>query len=206
MGYAGLSACSAGADDIQNIARMYYRVLTHCGRTCGQQQWRLYLDENSSLDWDDITGYIRRTRVARFKPYFLSLFEDYRERFYVIEVSKQDSRKEPLVQLADIFVGLGCFSVDKRDKFKVWTQARERYNQPALFPNNGAECRQAESRAELARFELIAELSNHCKVKRLGVSLKRRWHLWTPQPRRPINFWIYEPQHDLDKAPTRLKG
>jgi len=194
-----------GRDDSQNVGRMYYHVLTHCGRMCGQRRWRLYPDDGSCLDWEDIALYIRRTRVVRSKPYLISLFEEGGERFEILEVSKQDSRKEPLVQLADIFVGMGCFSVDRSDKLKRWTEEQNRRSQLVLLPELD-HAHDAQSRSERARFELVAGLNGLCKATRLGVSLERRWHLWTPAPRAPINFWMYKPQHDSDKAPTRRKG
>jgi hypothetical protein len=27
--------------------------------------------------------------------------------------------------------------------------------------------------------------------------------LWTPKCSNPVNFWLYVPQHDLDKAPIK---
>jgi len=36
----------------------------------------------------------------------------------------------------------------------------------------------------------------------MGVSLRKYKGLRTMKPSNPINFWWYEPQSDLDKAPT----
>lgn len=42
-----------------------------------------------------------------------------------------------------------------------------------------------------------------CKDRRMGVSLRGGSGLWTPDPRMQLIFWLYEPQHPGDVAPTR---
>ena len=42
------------------------------------------------------------------------------------------------------------------------------------------------------------------KAKKLGVSLRKTRGFWTPDPKEhPINFWLYEAQHDADRAPVK---
>jgi hypothetical protein len=55
----------------------------------------------------------------------------------------------------------------------------------------------------MERFQVLYEFDGGCKNRKMGVSLKTFGGLKTLDPRRPINFWWYEPQHEMDKAPTR---
>jgi hypothetical protein len=184
---------------------MYYKILVHCGRTCNVHRWRVYPDTNSALNWRDITDYLEKTRVTKSKPYLLRLFEENNKNFDIVELAPQDSKEEPLVQLADIFVGMGCFSLQKREKLQKWLQRQQHHNQQSLLPIDD-EINGEESRAEGARFELIHIFYKECKTKKLRVSLETKGYLWTPNQRNPINFWLYQPQHDTDKAPTKQKS
>ena len=62
------------------------------------------------------------------------------------------------------------------------------------------------SNREINRFELLNYFNNCCKKEKLGVSLDSFCCLCTRNPKYPINFWHYEPQHEQDKAPTKAKN
>lgn len=59
------------------------------------------------------------------------------------------------------------------------------------------------SKSDLVRFYLLNHFDEECKKRKLGVSIKEKGYLHTFNPENPINFWNYEPQHGMDKAPTR---
>lgn len=59
-----------------------------------------------------------------------------------------------------------------------------------------------ESHWEIGQFRIFNSL---CKQQRSAVSLKSNRGLWTPNPVNPLNFWMYEPQHPEDRAPTKVK-
>ncbi|MGQ9925796.1 MAG: hypothetical protein ACUVS4_02890 [Chloroflexaceae bacterium] len=59
------------------------------------------------------------------------------------------------------------------------------------------------SRSSKERFLVLKAFDEGCKQRKLGVSLCTKRGLWTPEPERPINFWLYEPQHPEDKAPSK---
>jgi len=120
-------------------------------------------------------------------------------------IETRSSKDEPIVQLADLFAGFARFSREKGKRYWSWLKTEETKCQPSLFlieDNNSGEI----SKADKARFSLLREFDNFCKKRKLGVSLKEKKYLWTPNPENPVNFWSYEPQHEMDKAPTRLAG
>ena len=59
------------------------------------------------------------------------------------------------------------------------------------------------SNTDEKRLRLIYDFAKCCKDSKLGVSINTHSFLITPDPKNPINFWHYEPQHEEDKAPTR---
>ena len=194
-----------GRDDSENLKRMYYKVLVHVARKWRQQVWDLYPDEQSGIDWAEIQSYLNRTSIIRKKPDLLYLFEPVKEHFLFHSVTPQVSKAEPLVQLADLFGGMAAFSREKGERYQKWLSTQQSQQQLAFIEveeDLGAEL----SKGDKVRFKLLYEFDTLCKRSRMGVSLKTRGYLWTPDPANPINFWNYEPQHEEDKAPTRPAG
>ena len=104
----------------------------------------------------------------------------------------------PVVQLADLFAGIAVFSGDKYPAYAQWLS--QSAGQTELF---GGDTTPGFSNRQRYRFELLRELDQLCKQRRLGVSLKTYQRLRTLDGKNPINFWLYEPQHEADKAPIK---
>jgi len=62
------------------------------------------------------------------------------------------------------------------------------------------------SGSDRERCFVLNELDRRCKKHRLGVSLRMRGRLHTPDPARPLNFWWYEAQTPLDTAPVKRRA
>lgn len=191
-----------GRDDVANLERMYYKVLRHISEQWNHHYWELYPDEGSEVNWHEIKSYLRKTRIPRYKPHFLCLFDEeaYTINFYDIEPKR--SHDEPLIQISDLFAGIACFCRENGDECVKWLQSQKEKNQQLLFDYEEPKTTEDPNKIKRNRFVLVGKLNERCKQYRLGVSLKTRKHLWTPEPSNPINFWNYEPQHEEDKAPT----
>lgn len=109
-------------------------------------------------------------------------------------------REEPIIQLADIFAGLTCFS--RKKSYECWIEYNKRKKQQSLFRKE-SEIRSKLSKTDLNRFELIFNIYELCRKSGLNVSLRSNKYLWTPNPSNPLNFWHYEPQHENDKTPIK---
>jgi hypothetical protein len=96
---------------------------------------------------------------------------------------------------------LAAFSHERFDEYQKWLHTVS--PQPPLI--NEAKACVDPSRASQERFQVLKKFDETCKERKLGVSLKTKKGLWTPDPQRPINFWLYEPQHPEDKAPQKAK-
>lgn len=193
-----------GRDDTANLHRMYYKVLVDLGRRWSADEWKLVPDENSTIDWGEIQDFLGMTRLNRRRPELLELFEssEGKKFFRFHSVTPRSSHAEPLIQLADLLAGLATFSRTKGVRYVSWLSSEEAKRQPVLFDReeNGAV---EPSKGDIVRFHLLKKFCGLCRRRRLGVSIRTRNHLHTFDPRKPVNFWNYEPQHDMDKAPTR---
>lgn len=192
-----------GRRDTRNLERMYYKIITHAWRQWGKLSWELFPDTSSQIDWESIHQCISRSRVKPLKkPYLMELFKQEHARFTINKLEQLDSKQSPLIQLADIFVGMGCFSVEEKDSLQRYVEKQNYEEQLTLLPKDSENDSANVSDTKKARFELINYLDKLCKGVSLGVSLRTKGYLRTPDPKNPINFWLYEPQHDLDKAPV----
>jgi len=195
----------ARRDNARNLERMYYHVLDAVARRWHQQYWRLYPDELSGIRWQDIVHYLNLTRTDRPKrsgPRLLQLFDTGKTFWKFAAVEPVRSHEEPLVQLADLFAGIACFTRRKGRKCVECIKLNGTASQPCLWADGIAGGVRG-SRSDEARFRLVAHLREQCRKHKLGVSLETRGYLCTPDPKRPVNFWNYESQHERDKAPTR---
>jgi len=196
-----------GRDDIENLQRMYYHLFRNVlrARWPNHAVWRLQPDEHTAMDWETVKDCLHhvseRLEVER------SLFTEGRFRirlqrdFGLEEIVPVPSSKYPLLQLADLFGGMAVFSRDKLDDYKAWLEANSK--QARLLDD--ASGSPDPSRSSRERFQVLRAFDELCKKRKLGVSLKTKGGLWTPKPRNPLNFWMYEPQHPEDKAPTKKR-
>ncbi|GIW33850.1 DUF3800 domain-containing protein [Meiothermus sp.] len=196
-----------GRDDIANLQRMYYHLFRNVLRSRWPHGavWRLHPDEHTAMDWSTVQDCLEN--VADRLEIERSLFNEgqfrvrLRRDFGLEEIRSALSHEQPLLQLADLFAGMAVFSRTQFDAYQAWLTAKS--PQSGLFDDQN-EAPDA-SRSSSERFSVLQHLDARCKKHKLGVSLKRKQGLWTPDPQRPINFWIYEAQHPEDKAPQKRK-
>lgn len=121
--------------------------------------------------------------------------------FQLHGIEPVSSAEAPLVQVADLFLGLAIYSREQHAKLEQWQGSKV---QNALFDVKGAPDASL-SGADQQRCQLLHEFDGYCKARKLGVSLKSSKMLKTMNPKNPINFWWWESQHENDKAPLRVK-
>lgn len=107
------------------------------------------------------------------------------------------SHELPMCQLADLFAGMAAHSRDKSDIMLVLLEKAN--NQESLFE----EPMPKPSNVDKERFPVIQYLYQKCQSKKFGLSFKTEGFLRTRDPKQPVNFWHYTPQHEKDRAPTK---
>lgn len=194
-----------GRDDIANLQRMYYHLFRNVlrARWPDNAVWRLHPDEHTAMQWGTVQDCLEN--VAGRIEVDPSLFTQggfrirLRRDFGLEEVRSVSSHEHPMLQLADLFAGMAVFSWNQFDAYQAWLEANSK--QSRLFENR--EETAEPSRSSKERFQVLRHFDVWCKKYKLGVSLKTKRGLWTPKPGNPLNFWMYEPQHPEDKAPTK---
>jgi len=164
----------------------------------------LYPDENSAINWLEIQFYLNQTKLPRrSSPGLITFFKKDPYNINFLKIEQLNSKNEPLIQLADLFAGMARFSKEKGRECVKWLNVQKKKNQLALFEYEEQEETEDRTKTDHNRFILVGDFSNLCKKHKIGVSLNTKKYLWTPDPKNPINFWNYEPQHEQDKAPTK---
>lgn len=190
-----------GRDDRRNFERMFFHLLrnTMCRRELSAT-WQVLPDEKLDVDWATVGDCLQS--VGKWKRYFEHplLNETFSEQFFRLErLETVHSHTEPACQLADLFAGLGAFSRTMAPHYHRWRMAAS--DQESLFTSQSEG--PSFSNSERERFVVLDHFAERCRSMSLGVSLRTRGYLVTPNAQNPINFWHYEPQHGLDRAPTR---
>jgi len=162
--------------------------------------WKLYPDEGVSVNWNIVSQCINATGQQENSihlPLFGSFFTD--SHYTITKFEEVKSHEEPCCQIADLFAGMSLFSHTHYDLYEKWCKFKE--PMLPLFLEEEPNM----TKAEKERFIILQYFDDGCKDKKLGVSLKTDRGLKTYSPRKPINFWFYAPQHEMDKAPTKGK-
>jgi len=194
-----------GRDDIANLERMYYHLFRNVlrARWPNNAIWRLHPDEHTALDWETVKDCLEAKSTSIEVDCTLFPVGGFKERlrreFGIEEIQPVSSGDHPLLQLADLFAGLAVFSRDRFGDYQKWL--KDKLPQVYLFED--ADHPSDSSRRSRERFPVLNSFNEACKQRKLGVSLKTKRGLWTPDPKNPINFWKYEPQHPEDKAPQK---
>jgi len=193
-----------GRDDIANLQRMYYHLFKNVlhNRWAADITWILFPDENSALDWEtvqdflDSSGWVLHENVSLFDkdPFHTRLSKD----FNIENINEISSEEKPICQVSDLFAGIGAFSHTAYDKYNRWLKSESGQLPLGLFKQKKISL----SNSEKERFTVIKYLDDKCKDCNFRVSLKTAKGFKTFDPKYPINFWLYEPQHPEDKAPT----
>ncbi len=185
-----------GRDDLANYERMFYHLLNGSMRKRPKNaSWHIRPDQRGGIDWDTIRDCLsaRGNQQEYSHTIFGHFFSD--PYYSITTFNEQDSKIELLIQIADLFSGLAVYSKTAYNQYKKW----ELQQTPSLFGNVPEKF----TNREEFRFKLLQRFNHKCKAGKLGVSLDSNQCLYTFDQKKPINFWHYETQHELDKAPTR---
>jgi len=180
-----------GRDDIMNLQVMYYHLFENVieKRWRGTKKWRIYPDRNSSIKWTDVRKILSR-------------------RYNIEELTEKDSVENVLIQISDIFSGMGAYTWNSIEKYPMWIE--KHFGQSKLFEEEPP----ATSLTNKDRYRWEVINTFYSKIKKLDlegikgnkaieINTSRKMGFKTRNPEFPINFWFYIPQTDLDKAPIK---
>ena len=194
-----------GRDDLANLQRMYHHLLKNVMRERWPRNstWLLCPDEHTAMPWQKMTDFLLKVdHKVSLTPSWLEpqRWVDLQRHFRILEMRDCDSRQTPLIQLADLLTGLAVYSRKEYKTYEKWLSV----NDPQMNLLTPAEDLSLElSRTHQDRCPLLKEFDDLCKSSKLGVSLSGNQGLRTHNPKKPMNFWWYMPQHEADRAPVR---
>jgi len=187
-------------NDNANIERMFFHILKNSMKRRDKgDSWFVFPDQKSGVDWDTMEDCLNH--VGRWRDYKNTIWGTFiSDPYFSIKQFEQvDSKQSPCCHVADLFAGLSVFSIKQYEKYKIWKRLYD--SQLELFqPEDNIKF----SKSEKERFVVLDDFLNICKNKKLGVTIYNKKGLHTLNPNNPINFWHYEPQHENDKAPTKI--
>lgn len=190
----------SGRDDGKNLARMYYHLVkdVFMERWPEGAVWELYPDRNNMIDWEKLVKILNNKGLvfAHGEPDDFGRVKINLVNKYELKIIESTPTTSPLIQLADIFAGMASYS---RSSFEKWNEWKHFRFQSRLVP---LENEITLSRRAKERCFVMNHFKNSCDLNKLGVCLDSCGGLRTYNPKNPINFWFYQPQHEDDTAPT----
>jgi hypothetical protein len=195
-----------GRNDIENLARLYYHLLLSVIKRWPIGSWVVVVDRDEKVNFNvlrDCLNNCSKIQGPAHLPGIIESTSQLADLDTIKNITDADSEAEPLIQVADLFAGIGRFSREAGDECCHWLGTIGNPDQlPLPDLTEGEEGTKDYSRSKECRYRLIGEVNRVCKKYRLGVSLETKKRLWTPFPANPVNFWSYKPQGDYDRAPT----
>jgi hypothetical protein len=192
-----------GRDDQENFRRMYYQIFKNVFRQRwdGPCIWHMFPDEHGSVDWENLHEFIER-ELDKLRNE-LSTPDDEAGLKNLVGLERiravQSSQCYP-VQICDLFAGMATYSLANYSKFYEWQFISS--GQTRFFQSEPPVCL---TNRDKERCKVLNHFNRLCKDHRLGVSLGTKRGLWTPNPNNPLNFWLWIPQSDMDKAPVKTR-
>ncbi len=195
----------SGRDDRRNFQIMYYQLFKNVlkKKWPSRWAWQLFPDEQDEIDWQIIKSILESINVEhRMERHVWSPTEisvSIKHEFGIDRIAQKKSHEEPLIQMADLFVGMAVYSRSDFGKYLNWLLKEE--DVLSLFANELAQPQKLSS-GDSEKCFFIRHLDSRYKSKKLPISLKTTKGFQTRNPKCPINFWFYKPQHINDKAPV----
>ena len=201
-------------DDNENLVRMYYHLLKYVftNRWSDEAIWIFHPDEHSGINWNKLHTSLQFKSIIQEKEgrnlfnidNYDPIFNDdilLKKVFHIEDIKPAISEEKPLVQLADIFAGMSWFSREQFKNYKDWQDSKN--NENNLFAGIEDNDDLTFTNTQTHRFPILERFINLCKKGSYYVSFSSSDGLKTFNRTKPFNFWWYEPQTNMDKAPTK---
>ena len=172
-------------DNDKNLEIMYHKIIKNFANYTLNEYDCLFVfpDRQNSIDWQLIEEILE-------KEGFFNM-----EYGRTITIEESNTKNAYLIQLADIFAGMGRTSYKDYDEYEL--QGDE--TQTFLIPFE-----KEPSIKNKTRYKIIRFVHNWSKKHKLQISISEN-RGFKSYKKGPLNFWFYEPQTDKDKAPIKQK-
>ncbi|MDZ7704044.1 MAG: hypothetical protein U5L04_06120 [Trueperaceae bacterium] len=190
-------------DDRSNFERMFYHLLNaSMKRRRRGATWTILPDEKNDVDWQILNDCLNAAGNKRDYQPLSNVSRDFLsdEYYRVYNFREVHSHEQPITQVADLFAGLSVFSQTHYEDYQQYLASQ---NIGGLFDSLlAAPARLSNSVG--VRCKVLENFYRMCRDKKMGVGLETKQRLYTRIPTNPLNFWLYEPQGEYDRAPTKV--
>ena len=192
-------------DDTANLARMYYHLVSVVTKKRWDlvASWLIRVDQRNDMDWntleDCLSGRTRSEKVGQ-QPKLANKTSARMVR--PPRIKQVSSSDQPLIQIADLFAGLAAFSWNNRQEYRNWKMGEQqvRHGQQSMFSDMG---NTQTSNSVRFKHEVLDHIAS-MELPGVAMNEENNEGLRTFRPtKNRINFWLYIPQREGDKAPTR---
>ncbi|OQB05880.1 MAG: hypothetical protein BWY18_00855 [Candidatus Cloacimonetes bacterium ADurb.Bin211] len=188
-------------DEAENLQRLYYHLLHFVLKNCWQNDatWNWYPDEHNCIKWVELYKFLSSSSWSSDQDFFnmnnpVSFYNYYK----INDIVPCKSDEHPFIQLADFFAGMGAYSYQAFNIIK--SEFDKEIDQIDLFKNNKS---YVLSNNQKNRIPLIKEVYKKALNLKFNLDFVNTSGLCSKPTKDPLNFWLYKPQSDKDKAPTK---
>lgn len=168
-------------DDNKNLGIMYHKIIKNFVKynLNDEDSLFIYPDRQNCIDWQLIEEILE-------KEGFFNM-----EYGRTVKIEESNTENAYLIQIADIFAGIGRTSYMDYDEYEIHGDT----NQTVLIPFDDTP-----SVKNKTRFRILNFFHRWAKNHNLQISMSEKRGLKSHK-KGPVNFWLYEPQSEKDKAP-----
>lgn len=192
-------------DDMENLRRMYYHNLKFLHKHWNiNTHWEFYPDEFSAIDWqEEVVSFIENTNLRKKEHTQGRLFEYLDEALYPFfnKVVEVDSKRLPVIQLADLYAGLVRTSRQEHLNFHHWLSTHANKEQLSLFQPT-----HVIPKSLLPKFQVMHHFKVLSERHKIGVNFSEANYFQTFGQQANISIWHYQPKGAYDKAPVKIKS
>lgn len=189
-------------DEAQNLQRLYYHLLHFVLKNCWQNDatWNWYPDEHNCIKWGELHKCLSSSSWSLDQDLFITNISLSFYNYYKINnILPSKSDEHPFIQLADFFAGLGAYSYQDYNIIK--SEFDKELAQSNIFEN--CNNNYILTKSQKNRIPLIKEVYKKAKNSKFNIDFEKTSGLCSKPTKNSLNFWLYKPQSDKDKAPTK---
>jgi hypothetical protein len=184
-------------DDITNLEIMYYNLMKNVvsKRWESGKEWKIISDRNSTIDWKKLKDILSNKGLIKYEPVGSKL--SIKIGYPLVNITESSTKENYLIQIADIFAGMGRTSYEDVEKYKEYIIYKE---SPTKLISSETQKFSNRDRYRCYFYNCVKKFT---ELNKYNVSLESAGGFKSWNPKVPLNFWFYTPQHEEDKAPTK---
>lgn len=168
-------------DDLSNLQYMYYKLIVDLinRKTKNVDEVIIFPDHNEVIDWNNLENILLNSPILSSKR---------------IHLNPSTTEEKNLIQIADIFAGIARSSFEDWEDFNLMGDPEQ---------TRLVKIDKSPTGRQQHRFKIYRLIYRWAKKNKLRISLNGTKGFLSHDPDSPLNFWVYKPQHEKDKAPIK---